>query len=146
MQLPAGAKLTVEIGYRGGWRKRPAPASSACISRTSRRRRPATSIEIAPAPVSVAAGKTSERFRAETAIKSADRRSPRCGRVLVPARKSIEVTAIRPDGSVEPMLWVNNYRAEWPAPYILKEPIDAARGHAADDDRVLRQHDRQRRR
>jgi hypothetical protein len=21
------------------------------------------------------------------------------------------------------MLWVNNYRAEWPAPYIMKEPI-----------------------
>ena len=37
--------------------------------------------------------------------------------------RAIEVTAIRPDGSVEPMLWVNNYRAEWPAPYILKEPI-----------------------
>ena len=34
-----------------------------------------------------------------------------------------EVTAIRPDSSVEPMLWVNNYRAEWPAPYVLKEPI-----------------------
>ena len=26
------------------------------------------------------------------------------------------------------MLWVNNYRAEWPAPYILKEPITLPAG------------------
>jgi len=41
---------------------------------------------------------------------------------LGPGARSIEVTAIRPDGSVEPMLWVNNVRVEWPAPYILKDP------------------------
>ena len=52
------------------------------------------------------------------------------------------MTAIRPDGSVEPMLWVNSYRAEWPAPYILKEAIVAARGNAISDDGVLRQQDR----
>jgi hypothetical protein len=34
--------------------------------------------------------------------------------------RSLEVTAIRPDGSVEPMLWVNDYRPEWPVSYILK--------------------------
>ncbi len=37
--------------------------------------------------------------------------------------RTIEVTAIRPDTTVEPMLWVNNYRAEWPSSYILKEPL-----------------------
>ena len=47
---------------------------------------------------------------------------------LGPGARSIEVTAIRPDGSVEPMLWVNSYRAEWPAPYILKEPITLPAG------------------
>jgi len=30
--------------------------------------------------------------------------------------------------SVEPMLWMNNYRAEWPAPYILKEPMSLPAG------------------
>ncbi len=63
-----------------------------------------------------------ERFRAETVVKSATSIAalwPRLGA----GAKSIEVTAIRADGSVEPMLWVNNYRAEWPAPYILKDPI-----------------------
>jgi hypothetical protein len=26
------------------------------------------------------------------------------------------------------MLWVNNYRAQWPAPYILKEPVTLPAG------------------
>ena len=28
-----------------------------------------------------------------------------------------------PDGVVDPMLWVNAYRADWPSPYILKDAI-----------------------
>jgi hypothetical protein len=70
----------------------------------------------------VAPGKIGERFRAETSIKSATTIAamwPRLG----PGARSVELTAIRPDGSVEPMLWVNSFRPEWPAPYIMKEPI-----------------------
>ena len=77
--------------------------------------------------MNVAPAKKGERMRAETAIKSASTIAslwPRLG----PGAKSLEVTAIRPDGSVEPMLWVNNYRAEWPAPYILKEPLPLPAG------------------
>jgi hypothetical protein len=37
--------------------------------------------------------------------------------------RTFEVTAIRPDGSVEPMLWLNNYLADWPTSYRLKEPV-----------------------
>jgi hypothetical protein len=79
-------------------------------------------IEIIPPPVTLAPSKKGERIRAETTIKAAQTITafwPRLGT----GAKSVEVTAIRPDGSVEPMLWVNSYRAEWPAPYILKEPI-----------------------
>jgi hypothetical protein len=42
---------------------------------------------------------------------------------LGPGAKSLEVTAFRPDGTVEPMLWLNNYRAEWPTSYILSDPV-----------------------
>jgi hypothetical protein len=79
-------------------------------------------IDIAPPAVTLAPAKKGERIRAETVIKSAETITalwPRLG----PGAKSLEVTAIRPDGSVEPMLWVNSYRAEWPAPYLLKEPL-----------------------
>jgi hypothetical protein len=128
VQLPAGAKLTVEIGYRGNdmedvsgagelglyfLEKAPAQAS--------------TTIDMTAAGVSVAPGKKGERMRTETAIKNASTITSLWPRLGAGAR-SLEVTAIRPDGSVEPMLWVNNYRAEWPAPYLLKEPLTLPAG------------------
>jgi hypothetical protein len=123
--LPSGAKLTVEIGYRGNpeagevsgagelglyfFEKAPTQTPQA--------------IEISTAaPVNVAPGRTGERMRAETAIKTAATIAaiwPRLG----PGARSLEVTAISPDGVVDPMLWVNSYRPEWPSPYILKDPI-----------------------
>ncbi|MBY0492975.1 MAG: cytochrome c [Cyanobacteria bacterium] len=122
VQLPAGAKLVVEIGYRGGMDEAPGSGELGLYFAEKAPGQTPSAIEITPAPVTVAAGKIGERFRAETAIKSASTITamwPKLG----PGARSIEVTAIRPDGSVEPMLWVNNYRAEWPAPYILKDPI-----------------------
>ena len=124
VQLPAGAKLTVEIGYRGSMdERRPAPASSASISSRRRPHKRPRQSRSTPAAVDVAAGKKAASACAPKR-RSRPRRTiaalwPRLG----PGARSLEVTAIRPDGSVEPMLWVNNYRAEWPAPYILKEPI-----------------------
>ncbi|HEX6162277.1 MAG TPA: cytochrome c [Vicinamibacterales bacterium] len=125
VQLPANAKLTVEIGYKGNveagevsgagdlglyfFEKAPAHA--------------AQSIDITTAAaVSVAPAKIGERLRAETTLKAATTVASIWPRLGAGAR-SIEVTAIKPDGVVDPMLWVNNYRAEWPAPYILKEPV-----------------------
>jgi hypothetical protein len=122
LQLPAGAKLIVEIGYRGGMEEAPGGGELGLYFAEKAPGQTPAALEITPAPVNVAPGKIGERFRAETAIKSAATIAamwPKLG----PGARSIEVTAIRPDGSVEPMLWVNNYRAEWPAPYILKDPI-----------------------
>ena len=35
---------------------------------------------------------------------------------------------ICPDTTVEPLLWVNYYRAEWPSAYVLKDPITLPAG------------------
>ncbi len=127
VQLPVAAKLTIEIGYRGAMDEASGAGELGLYFADKAPAQTAASIEIAPAPITVAPGKTGERFRAETAIKSATTISamwPRLG----PGARSIEVSAIRPDGSVEPMLWVNSYRPEWPAPYIMKEPITLPAG------------------
>ena len=127
VQLPAAAKLTVEIGYRGAMEDASGAGELGLYFAEKAPAQTAASIEIAPAPVSVAPGKTGERFRAETTIKSATTIAamwPRLG----PGARSIELTAIRPDGSVEPMLWVNSFRVEWPTPYIMKEPITLPAG------------------
>jgi hypothetical protein len=122
IQLPAGAKLTIEIGYRGGMEDASGASELGLYFAEKAPAQTPASIEITPAPLTVAPGKIGERFRAETAIKSATAIAamwPRLG----PGARSLELTAIRPDGSVEPMLWVNSFRPEWPAPYIMKEPI-----------------------
>ena len=122
IQLPAGAKLTVEVGYRGGMEEASGASELGLYFAEKAPAQTPASIEITPAPLSVAPGKIGERFRAETAIKTATTIAamwPRLG----PGARSIELTAIRPDGSVEPMLWVNSFRPEWPAPYVMKDPI-----------------------
>ena len=126
VQLPAAAKLTVEIGYRGAMEDS-SGAGELGLYFAEKPPVQASAIEIAPAPLSLAPGKIGERFRAETAIKGPTTISamwPKLGR----GARSLELTAIRPDGSVEPMLWVNNVRPEWPAPYILKEAITLPAG------------------
>jgi hypothetical protein len=125
VQLPAGAKLTVEIGYKGSPDAGEVSGASelGLYFHEKAPAQTAQSIEIATATaVNVAPGKIGERMRAETAIKAPTTIAAIWPRVGAGAR-SIEVTAIRPDGVVEPMLWVNNYRPEWPSSYILKDAI-----------------------
>jgi len=88
----------------------------------------AQAIEIATAaPVNVAAGKIAERMRSETVIKTPMTIAAMWPRLGAGAR-SLEITAIKPDGVVDPMLWVNAYRADWPSPYILKDAITLPAG------------------
>jgi hypothetical protein len=125
VQLPAGAKISVEIGYKGNLEAGEVPGSGE-LGLYFHEKPPAQvaqAIDIAAATaVNVAPGKIAERMRAETTLKSATTINaiwPRLG----PGARSLEVTAIKPDGIVDPMLWVNNFRADWPSPYILKDAI-----------------------
>ncbi|MEO5895524.1 MAG: cytochrome c [Vicinamibacterales bacterium] len=38
-------------------------------------------------------------------------------------KTTLEVTARRPDGLVQVLLWVPRYRPDWPTPYVLREPV-----------------------
>jgi hypothetical protein len=127
VQLAAGAKLTVEIGYRGNMEEGSGAAELGLYFAEQRPAQVPTAVEVTSPPVTIAAGKTTERVRFETTIKSATAVMalwPRLG----PGAKSIEVTAFRPDAVVEPLLWLNHYRAEWPTSYILKDAIDLPAG------------------
>jgi len=122
VEVNANTRLTVEIGYRGSPDGDGSGAGDLGFYYREKPTQSPSFLTVTPAPVAVAATKTNERVRGEITIKSAASATalwPRLG----PGAKSLEVTAIRPDGTVEPMLWLNNYRAEWPTAYILKEPI-----------------------
>jgi hypothetical protein len=127
LQLPAGAKLTVEIGYRGNMDESSGEVELGLYFHEKAPAETPQTIEITAAAVNVAAGKTGERIRAEVPLKAATSVAAMWPRLGDGAR-SFEITAIRPDGVVEPMLWINSYRPEWPAPYILKEPVSVPAG------------------
>jgi hypothetical protein len=46
----------------------------------------------------------------------------------VPAKASFQVTALLPDGSLEPLLWIQEYKPEWGHPFLLREPLDLPAG------------------
>jgi len=127
IQLPARAKLAVEIGYRGTEEAVSGAAELGLYFSEKRPSQAATPLEISAQPITVAAGKTREKIRTETVLKTATMASalwPRLGA----GAKSVEVTAIKPDGVVEPLLWLKNYRPDWPSPYVFREPVTLPAG------------------
>jgi hypothetical protein len=115
VEINAKTRLTVEIGYRGN---PDADGSGAGDLGLYFWEKPAQS----PGFLTVTAAQSHDRVRGEIAIKSAAEVTA-LWPALGPGAKSLEVTAFRPDGTVEPMLWLNNYRAEWPTSYILSDPV-----------------------
>ena len=122
VEIGPGTRLTVEIGYRGNPDADGSGAGELGLYFWAKPTQPAGALTVSPAAAAIAAGQTRQRVRGELTIKTAASVTalwPKLG----PGARSIEVTAIRPDGTVEPMLWLNNYRAEWPTSYILKDAV-----------------------
>jgi len=127
IQLPAGGKLAIEIGYRGADEDASGAGELGLYFAAARPAQVASPLEISGAPISVPAGKARERVRTEYTVKSAT-----AAAALWPSlgagATSVEVTAIRPDGVVEPLLWLKDYRADWPSSYVFKEPVTLPAG------------------
>lgn len=127
IQLPAGGKVAVEIGYRGTVEDAPGAGELGLYFSADQPAQVAAPLRIASAPITVAAGKAGERVRTELTLKSAT-----AAAALWPSlgagATSVEVTAIRPDGVVETLLWLKDYRADWPSSYVFKEPVTLPAG------------------
>jgi hypothetical protein len=46
----------------------------------------------------------------------------------LPAKASLKIFAERPDGSVEPMLWLDGYRTEFAHPFLFRTPLKLPAG------------------
>jgi hypothetical protein len=42
---------------------------------------------------------------------------------LGPGGRSIELRARRPDGSVDVLLWIREFRQDWQTPYVFRRPV-----------------------
>jgi hypothetical protein len=108
-RLPAGARITVDLHYRGG----PAAAQD----------RPTLDLYFANAkPVG-------EAFLAGAPARLA---APTRIWAIVPSASgttaSVELTARRPDGTVDVLLWMPEFHHEWPHALVLDQPVSLPAG------------------
>jgi hypothetical protein len=121
-RLPAGSHIAAEIHYRS--------AKERVIERGTL----GLFFADKPAPNTVSdmvldakSAATANRFRAETRL-TADTYALALRPEISGGVKSIEVSARRPDGTIDVLLFAKDISLDWPTPYIFKEPILLRRG------------------
>jgi hypothetical protein len=119
-RLPVNAKLVVEIGY-SGTDQDVVDRSEIGLYVATAPSVPTDAMAIAAPDVVVSPGSTGQRVRTTVTLKTA---LDAIALWPAPSRdaRSIEVTATTPDGVIEPILWIKDYRAEWQSPYVLSSP------------------------
>ena len=125
-RLPAGSHIVAEIHYRGTneavedrgavglfFADQPSPSSVSDVVLEAEGKAPA--------------GSVAQRLRAETKL-AADIRALALRPEVASGVTSIEVSARKPDGGTEILLFAKDPPADWPTPYIFTEPVLLRRG------------------
>lgn len=121
-RLAPGTKLVVEIGYRGASEPVTGAGSLGLYFSAARPRAVADAVTLVSAPVNLAPDAARQKVRVERTLKEhvvAGALYPRLGNTA----QAVEVSAVRPDGAVQPLLWVDKYRPEWRSAYVFREPV-----------------------
>lgn len=126
LALPAGSHIVAELHYRrrGETTVDRGTLGLSLVDRPS----PLTVTDLViDAKGEVAAGATSQRFRAQTVLAvETDILALRPD--VRPGVRSIEVSAKRPDGGTDVLLFAKDIPLDWPTPYIFKNPVRLRRG------------------
>ncbi|MGE0464455.1 MAG: hypothetical protein AB7Q16_24060 [Vicinamibacterales bacterium] len=120
--LPAGAKLILEVGYHGAEEAVSDTSEVGLYVDDTASGAAATTMVLEAAATDLPAGAGPTRIRAEVVLDAATGLQavyPRLGA----AARSLELTAHLPDGSVRPLLWLRDYRTDWPSPYVYTDPV-----------------------
>jgi hypothetical protein len=122
----AGSRLEIELHYRG--QDAPASDSSAVglVFAPEGDWRELTSISIATGEA-LNTGAAGVRRKGQAAL-TRDALIWGLRPELPVDGQSLEVTARKPDGSLQVLLWIPSARAAWPAPFIFKEPVHLPAG------------------
>jgi hypothetical protein len=121
-QLPAGARLSVELHYAAG----ADPVTD--IGRVGLFL--ARGASVPPADLVV----TTRNTPGQSRVRRGSVRLASAATIwalapeIPPGTQSLELSARRPDGSTEVLLLVEQPPADWPTPYVLKSPVQVARG------------------
>src|SRR5262249_7007978 len=126
-RLPARAVIVMQIRYRNGTQPVNNRSELGLYITKARGTRFLGTITIASAPTDIPAGATSHRLKASYDVPEAwEAISVRP--LLFPFAKSIEVTAHRPDGADEVLVWARDYRYDWQPDYVFEKPLALPRG------------------
>jgi hypothetical protein len=125
--LPAGAKLIVDIGYHGAEEAASDTSEIGLYLDEAGSGGVATPLGIEAAAVDLAPGAPVTRIRGEVVLDATTGLHalwPQVG----PGARSLELTAYLPDGNVRPLLWLRDYRTDWPSSYVYADPVALPRG------------------
>jgi hypothetical protein len=126
-RLPARAALTVEIGYRAAEESVADESEVGLYFSDARDSEDARPVIIAGTAVTVAPGAGAQRVRSEMVLPDS-RRVIALWPELGEGVRSIELSAIDPEGVNEPLLWLKEARRDWPTSYVLEQPRAFPRG------------------
>lgn len=132
-RIPAGTTLIAELHYKGWAEREPTVSDRSVLGlyfAPQASETPIQELDVMTAASAATAG-SRRRLRGEALLKGDGTvwaMRPRLEHNGIAAEGTIEVSAWRPDGAIEPLLWVKDHRPDWQLPYVLREPITLPRG------------------
>jgi hypothetical protein len=121
-RLPARAHIVAEIHYKGAKERVVARGTLGLFFSDQ----PAPKSFVKDLVLEAKAG-SQERFHASTRL-AADTYALALRPEVGPAAKSVEVSARRPDGTTQVLLFAKDFAPDWPSPYVFKDPLALPKG------------------
>jgi hypothetical protein len=122
IKLPANSRLAMQVRYRKNGEVANDRSSVGLYFAKDPISKLIRNVAINAPPTVIPANSESYRVKASYAINEATE-AVAIRPVLFPLAKSIEVSAYRPDGSVEVLIWAKDYRSDWQPAYFFKKPV-----------------------
>jgi hypothetical protein len=121
IRLPAGSHVVAEIHYKGA-KERVTDQGTLGLTFASDPSPDIVSDIVLDAKREASPGSSAQKLRAATRLSTETRVvALRTGDIA--AVKSVEVSARKPDGGTEVLLFAKDFQPDWPTPYIFKEPV-----------------------
>ena len=125
--LPAGARIVLRIHYHKTDREVSVRSSLGLYFARGRAMKPLRTVALAAPEEDIPAG--AERYRVKVSYTMQEAAAAIAIRpLLFPFAKSVEVTAHRPDGTIEVLIWARDYRYDWQPEYHFKKPVPLPQG------------------
>jgi hypothetical protein len=125
-KVPAGAHIAVELHYRAA-RDRVVEQGMLGLHFSPKAQAGTVFNTILEAKGEVLPGSAPPRFHASVRLPESENVVALWPEV-VPGIESYEVSARKPDGTTEVLLFAKNIRLDWPTPYIFKAPVKLVTG------------------